>query len=174
MKNSQYVKSLAISGMFAALIYVATMISIPIGNGYIHIGDSINYLASSLLPFPLGAFAGAIGGALSDLTLGYVAYILPTFIIKFVNSLMIYLFVKHSTDRIFGVRAVIATIFSGIVTVVGYYFTAVILYGGFKAQLATIPGNILQAVGSAVVFLILAKVFDSAKLTVFFKKHSRL
>ncbi len=152
------------TGLFAALICVLTMLHINTTNGgYIHIGDSLLYLSSMLLPFPCGMIAGGIGGGLSDLLSGSPAYIIPTFVIKVLNSLVIYIIAKNS-QKIINVRSVIAAILSGLITVFGYYFTAVILWGGFKAQLATIPGNIFQAVGSAVIFIVLGIAFDSAKL----------
>ena len=151
------------TGLFAALVSVLTMLHISIGNGYIHIGDSLIYLSSMLLPFPCGMIAGGVGGGLSDLFSGYPAYILPTFIIKALNSLVLYIIAKKD-EKIVNLRSVIAVIISGVITVFGYYLVAVILYGGFKAQLATIPGNIFQAVGSAVIFIILGLAFDSAKL----------
>lgn len=164
MASRLSIRKLAVSGMFCGLIFIMTMVSIPVGNGYIHVGDSINYLGSCLLPFPFGAFAGAIGGALSDLTLGYVAYILPTFIVKLCNSLVIYLIASHS-DKIFTARSVIASILSGVVTIGGYYLVAIALYGGIEAQLATIPANIVQAAASAVIFLAVGKMLDTAGLT---------
>ena len=41
----------------------------------------------------------------------------------------------------------------GIVSVTGYWVTAVILYGGWAAQfIGTVPGNCVQAIGSGVVY----------------------
>lgn len=151
------------TGLFAALVCVLTMLHIPIGNGYIHVGDSLIYLSSMLLPFPCGLISGGIGGGLSDLFSGYAIYFLPTLIVKSINSLVVYLIVKRD-GKIINVRSVSAVIISGIVTVLGYYLVAVILYGGFGAQLGTIPGNIIQAIGSAVIFIILGLAFDAAKL----------
>lgn len=151
------------TGLFAALVCVLTMLHIPVGNGYIHIGDSLIYLSSMLLPFPCGLISGGIGGGLSDLFSGYPAYVLPTFIIKALNSLVIYLIAKRN-EKIVNICSVIAVIISGLITVFGYYLTAVILYGSYKAQIATIPGNIIQAIGSAVIFILLGLAFDSANL----------
>lgn len=163
-KNSNLkLRIIVFTGLFAALVCVLTMIHLPIGNGYIHVGDSLIYLSSMLLPFPCGLITGGIGGGLSDLFSGYPAYILPTFTIKVLNSLVIYIVAKRG-EKLVNFRSVIAVIISGIITVFGYYLVAVILYGGFKAQIATIPGNVVQAVGSAVIFIILGLAFDTAKL----------
>lgn len=163
-KNSNLkLRIIVFTGLFAALVCVLTMLHIPVGNGYIHVGDSLIYLSSMLLPFPCGLIAGGIGGGLSDLFSGYPVYFLPTLIVKAINSLVIYLVAKRD-GKIINIRSILAVIISGIVTVFGYYLVAVILYGGFKAQLATIPGNIIQAVGSAVIFIVLGLAFDAAKL----------
>lgn len=164
-KNSNLkLRIIVFTGLFAALICVLTMLHIPTNNGgYIHVGDSLIYLSSMLLPFPCGLIAGGIGGGLSDLFSGSPVYFLPTLIVKAINSLVIYIAAKRD-GKIINVRSVLAVIISGIVTVFGYYLVAVILYGGFKAQLATIPGNIIQAVGSAVIFIVLGLAFDAAKL----------
>lgn len=164
-KNSNLkLRIIVFTGLFAALVCVLTMLHIPTNNGgYIHVGDSLIYLSSMLLPFPCGLIAGGIGGGLSDLFSGSPVYFLPTLIVKAINSLVIYIVAKRD-GKIINVRSVLAVIISGIVTVFGYYLVAVILYGGFKAQLATIPGNIIQAVGSAVIFIVLGLAFDAAKL----------
>ncbi len=164
-KNSNLkLRTIVFTGLFAALVCVLTMLHIPTNNGgYIHVGDSLIYLSSMLLPFPCGMIAGGIGGGLSDLLSGSPEYVIPTFVIKVLNSLVIYIIAKRS-QKIINVRSVIAAVLSGLITIFGYYFTAVILWGGFKAQLATIPGNIFQAVGSAVIFIVLGLAFDSAKI----------
>ena len=163
-KNSDLkLRIIVFTGLFAALVCVLTMLHIPVGNGYIHVGDSLIYLSSMLLPFPCGLIAGGIGGGLSDLFSGYPVYFLPTLIIKSINSLIVYIVAKRD-GKIINVRSVLAVILSGAVTVLGYYLVAVILYGGFGSQLATIPGNIIEAVGSALIFIILGLAFDTAKL----------
>ena len=62
------VKLIAITAMCAALITVTTaFIKIPSPLGYSHAGDSMIYLAASILPGPFGIIASSIGGALSAL-----------------------------------------------------------------------------------------------------------
>ena len=71
--DSKYnVKLIAITAMCAALITVTTaFIKIPSPLGYSHAGDSMIYLAASILPGPFGIIASSIGGALADLISGY-------------------------------------------------------------------------------------------------------
>ena len=160
--NSKKTLRIVFTGLFAALVCVAILIfHIPVGNGIVHLGDAFIYLGAIILPFPFGIFAGAIGGSLSDLLDGYAIYAFPTLIVKSLNALCFYIPMK-SHSKIISIRTIIAAVVSSIITVVGYYFVAVILYGGFKTQLAVIPGNIIQAGGSLVVFLILGLALDKA------------
>ena len=81
------VKLIAITAMCAALITVTTaFIKIPSPLGYSHAGDSMIYLAASILPGPFGIIASSIGGALADLISGYPHWAIPTAIIKAVNA----------------------------------------------------------------------------------------
>ena len=78
----------ALTAMFAALIIVTTAyLKIPAPLGYVHIGDSMVYLAASILPGPFGFIAAALGGALADLLAGYPQWAFPTAIIKALNVL---------------------------------------------------------------------------------------
>ena len=70
--TSATTKTIAMSAMFAALVTVTTAfikIPTPVG-GYVHPGDSMVYLAASVLPGPFGLIAAAVGGALADLISG--------------------------------------------------------------------------------------------------------
>ena len=76
--------TLALSGMMAALVFVATYffkLPVSITQGYIHLGDGFILLGASLLGWA-SVPAAAIGSALADLLGGYTLYILPTFVIR--------------------------------------------------------------------------------------------
>lgn len=62
--NSKKLGKLVFTGLFAAMICVTTafILHIPAANGYIHIGDSIIYIAACILPLPYGVAAAGIGG----------------------------------------------------------------------------------------------------------------
>lgn len=81
------VKLIAITAMCAALVTVTTaFIKIPSPLGYSHAGDSMIYLAASILPGHFGIIASSIGGALADLISGYPHWAIPTAIIKALNA----------------------------------------------------------------------------------------
>ena len=76
-------RDIAIEGMLIALVFLGTFyFKIPTAFGYTHLGDCMIILATCLLGTKRGVIAGALGAGLSDLIGGYVAWVIPTMIIK--------------------------------------------------------------------------------------------
>lgn len=168
-------KKITLAAMFAALTIVATvLVKVPIGTngGYIHLGDSIIYLGACFLG-PYGIIAAAIGGALADILAGAAAWALPSAIIKalisvpFIVATHFYIKKKDSL-KIVNLFTVLMTLVSGAVTVLGYYLAEGIMYT-FPAALASVPFNAIQAVGSAVVFILLGCALDAMKIQKYLK-----
>lgn len=68
-----------------ALIFVLTFaikVPVPFTRGYIHLGDSMIFIAAILFGWRVGALAGGLGSALADVVGGYAFWAIPTFIIK--------------------------------------------------------------------------------------------
>ncbi|MBP0966456.1 MAG: ECF transporter S component [Oscillospiraceae bacterium] len=151
-KEHEKLRYLVRAGMFAALTALLTAaLHIPVGSGYIHCGDAVIYLAAVSLPAPYAIGASAIGGMFADVLSGYPAYALPTFLIK---GLLALAFAKCSGSS--GGRQFLAAAVCGIISVIGYWVTAVILYGGWAAQFAaTVPGNLIQAAASGIVYAVI-------------------
>jgi uncharacterized membrane protein len=84
-----------------------------------------------MLPLPYAAGAAAVGGALADVLSGYAVYALPTFIIK---AMLAAVFSAVGGTQMLEKRRILAMILCGLVSVTGYWLTAVILYGGWAAQ----------------------------------------
>ena len=67
MRNNN-VKYLTLTAVYAAVIYIFTAyLHIPHWTGYVHVGDGVLYLASSMLPPWYAAAAGAIGAGAADI-----------------------------------------------------------------------------------------------------------
>lgn len=158
-KENEKLLYLVYAGLFAALTTLLTAtLHIPVGNGYIHCGDAVIFLAAALLPMPYAIGASAIGGMMADLLSGYAVYALPTFIIK---GLLALCFAKLGGEGLLGKKRILGLIVCAVVSVVGYWLTAVVLYGGFRAQLiGTVPGNLVQAGGSSVLYLAVAAALE--------------
>ena len=131
-------KHLVLAALFAALTFVLTayFFHVPVGvnGGYIHFGDSMIYLAASVLPLPYAMAAGAIGAGLSDLISGGAMWVLPTVIIK------------------------------ALICLVGYYLAESIITGSFWVGLPSAPLTLIQSAGSSALYILLALAFDKAQL----------
>lgn len=158
------VKRICITGLMAALIAVATaFIKMPTGinSGYLHFGDSMIYLAGCLLG-PWASLAAAIGGAIADVLAGAPQWAIPTAIIKAINAVP-FIIVARNSKKIITKWSVLMTVVSGLWTIGGYLVAEGILYS-FPTALTSVPFSAVQAVGSAVVFVIVGLVLDKIKI----------
>ena len=143
-------KKLTMSALFAALTCVATFISIPSINGYIHIGDALVIITGILLGPVHGGLAAGIGSALTDLIKGYAVYVPATFIIKGLIAIVCYFIYHKATSKIKNIyiKTIIAGIFGACIMVVGYFGYEFVLYG--KGAIAGIFGNMIQGISGIV------------------------
>lgn len=84
MRNSK-VEKLVMTALMTALVTVITIIipiPVPFTNGYIHLGDSMIFLAVIILGWKGGAIAAAVGSTFADLLLGFVYWAPWTFVVK--------------------------------------------------------------------------------------------
>ncbi len=72
---------------------------------------------------------------------------------------------KH---RIVNLRTVLMTIVSGLITAFGYLLAEEIMYS-FQTAWTSLPISLIQATGSAVIFLIIGSALDAAKIQRFIK-----
>lgn len=162
MKNTT--KNLVLAALFAALTFVLTayFFHVPVGvnGGYIHFGDSMIYLAASMLPLPYAMAAGAIGAGLSDLMSGGVMWVVPTVIIK---ALMAAMF-SAKQDKVLGKRNALALIPAALICLVGYYLAESIIMSNFLVGLPSAPLTLIQSAGSSALYVLLALAFDKANL----------
>ena len=154
---------LAICGMMAALIFVATyFIKLPMSmtNGYVHLGDGFILLAASMLGWA-AVPAAAVGSMLADLMGGYAVYLLPTFLIKGAVAAVAVLAVraKLSWLRVLGLIAAEA------VMVGGYFVTEWLILGyGLAAAGAGLLGNAVQGASGVVIALLLIPLMKRVRL----------
>lgn len=168
MKNNRLYK-ICLTGLFAAMIAVLTaFVKIPVGmnSGYIHVGDSLIYIAGCILG-PLGMVASSVGGALADIMAGSAVWAFPTAIIKIFNCIPFIIATriykkKTSKFKVVNGYTLIMTVVSGLVTAGGYFLAEGIMYT-FPTAFTGLPFSFVQAAGSGVVFVLIGKAFDSAK-----------
>lgn len=154
---------LALCGMMAALIFVATyFVKLPMAmtNGYVHLGDGFILLAASLLGWA-AVPAAALGSLLADLMGGYVMYLLPTFIIKGAVAALAVLALRarHEWLRVLGL------IVAEAVMVGGYFLVEWLILGyGLAAASASLLGNAMQGLSGVVVGLLLIPLVRRVKV----------
>lgn len=178
-RQTEILRNIVLASVFAALTTILTFyIKIPSHNGYVHIGDAVIYLAATLIPTPLAMVSSALGGMLADTLGGYTLYIIPTMIIK---ALLVIPF-NSKTNKLLSKRNIAALFIASAITVVGYYISEVVLLSisstgsadmffdhlfspvPWSAALYTIPGNIAQAISSALVFILTAIALDKINI----------
>ena len=150
VKHDQNVKNLTTTALMAAVIFVVTfLIRIPMpiaSGGYLNIGDAPVYIAASLLGGPGGMIAAAVGSALSDLSAGYVVYIIPTAIIKGLMGLVC----GKLMEKAGFARFVIAALIGGAIMVGGYAAFETVLFNVNQALVSALFNVIQWGCGVAV------------------------
>lgn len=167
MKNHKQILQNTLSGIFAALIYIATTLlrlPVPITQGYIHLGDALILLCVSLLGW-MGIPAAAIGSMLADLLSGYTMYCLPTFIIKGLMALVAALLARENAPFW---RVLIAYIAAELVMVAGYFLTEWLILGyGLAAAAGALIPNLIQGLSGVVIASLLLTPFRAIYRRVF-------
>lgn len=146
------VKEIAVSGLFTAMVFIATMfinirLPISVNGGLIHFGNVILFTVAIVFGKRKGAVAGAFGMGLFDIVSGWAAWAPFTFIIR---GVMGYLAGSIANSRGKDGRSfvfnLLAIVLSGIWMLAGYYAAEVILYGNWLTPVTSIPGNVAQLV----------------------------
>ena len=156
--NTRDITKIAI---MAALVFVATyLIKIPSLNGYVHLGDSMIFIAVLLLGSKKGALAGGLGAALCDLLSGYMQYIIPTFFIKLIMALIMGVIAEKLITKT-KFSWIIGAIIGGAFQIFGYALVETILYG-FAGAIASVPGNIIQSVSGVIIATVLVIILEKS------------
>lgn len=160
MKDRQKLHQLILAALFAAAIVVMTayLLHIPIPTGgYIHLGDTLIYLAACLLHAPYAMGAAAVGGGLADLLTAPI-WVLPTVLIK----AMITLLFTSKGEKILIPRNIAALFMAAILSPAAYGLAACVLLGNVNAFVPQFLGTLIQGVGSGILFMVLALALDRA------------
>lgn len=179
------VKNIVLTAMFIALIFIAiTFFRIPNGfGGIIHVGDGIIFLAATLLPMPYAMLAASLGAGLMNFTAGLFMFLPFTLVIK----PLLAIFFTNRGKSILNIRNTTAPFSAGILNTVLYFFANAIIFDGLTLRaliqgetsfinwvvaIQAIPGLLIQAGGSVIVFFILAKAMDVLGLKERFGLHN--
>lgn len=161
-KQQSKTQLLTTSALFAALVCITTayIFHIPFGanGGYIHLGDTLIYLAASLLPTPYAVLAAGIGGAMADLLTAPV-WAPATFIIKMLIALPF----TNKGSKIICARNIVAIFVASIITCTGYAIAEMIIYGSEAMLFVSLVANLTQAFGSAIVYFFIGITLDNMR-----------
>lgn len=159
IKTADTVKRITATAVMAALttLMTAYIFHIPVGvnGGYVHLGDTMIYLAAAFLPLPYACVAGAIGGGLADLLTAPV-WAPATIIIK----MLICLPFSSKGTKLVTKRNVVALFLAFAISATGYYIAEGIMFGFTASFFTSVSGSIVQSGGSAIMFVIIGTALD--------------
>ena len=164
-KIMKHTKKLVISALFAALALVATLFfAFPLPTGYANLGDCFAFLAGFTLGGAWGCAAAGVGIALADLLGGYGVYAVATFVIKAFIALCGALAARYAKEgRLKIVIIALLSLLGEVMMVLGYFFFESVFLGVGAAAVASVVGNLTQAVVGVVTSTILSAVFMKNK-----------
>ena len=161
-KTSLNVSNTVLTALFMGLIVAMTLIiriPVPATHGYIHLGDSMIFLAVLALGKKNGALAAGIGSALADVIGGYAIYAPITLVVKALMAYIVGVFIERAVKngRFAGsggkAITIIGMALGGVLMVAGYYIAEVFMYGNWLVPLSGVGMNCIQfAVGGAIAF----------------------
>ena len=168
MSRNNSLQHLVLVALFIALVALATMvINVPMiaTQGFINVGDAVIFLSAVLMGPRVGLAAGGLGSALADLLLGYAHWAPWTLVIKAVEGLIAALLghAIYKKEQKVSRRVVGGLILASLWMVLGYYLAGGVMVG-FKTALASVPGNLVQGLGSVVLALPLLHAFRRFKM----------
>lgn len=156
------------TGLMMALIMVATMmirIHIPFTQGYVHLGDTMIFIAVLVLGKKYGAVAAGVGSAFADIFSGYSYYAPWTLVIKALMAFVVGLALEYmekkgqiKDGKNISLLELLAMTFGGIEMTIGYYLAASLMRGDWYTPLLSIPGNIGQFVVGMILATTLAAI----------------
>ena len=164
---TQNVRRITIAALGAALVCICTSVfKLPIPLGYAHLGNCMILLFGVFFDPWIGAFAGGVGSAISDL-LGYPEWAIPTLIIKSIMGLVVALIAKKKgeTAKVRSVRTLLAVIAGIVVMIVGYFIGGSILYGSVITGATQIPGLTAEGIVGIILFYVIAAALEAAGVT---------
>ena len=155
-------KKIVLSGLFAAIICVATLLSVPLPTGgFANFGDCFVILSGIILGPVYSFFAAGIGSAFADLFLGWANYAPVTFLIKGLMATVAY-YIAGRKEESGIIRCSVASVACESIMICGYLCFELILYGA--GAVANLVGNGFQGVVGAVSAVSFSAVLNKSGL----------
>lgn len=141
------VRDMAIIGMLAALLIIATMIKIPYGSGaMVHLGSAAIFTSGILFGGVYAGYAGAIGSAFFDILMGFSPYTLWSFVIKGIAG-----YIAGSVAHSGGAkgksipRNILACVAAAAWTLAGYLVAWTFVIGRWEVAVGNAPSSLMTS-----------------------------
>lgn len=170
------VRFVAYTGLMTAIVYVCTLIGVTAGAYNFNIGDGAILIAAALFNPLTAMIAGGLGAFLADLTT-YPATMVYTLIIKAIEGLLAGILFKviyakygsfqSPTNKQKVLKIVFASLNCLLCTMLmagGYFLCKWLFYGTLESALVSLPKNILQAVISTLIAMLVLYVGKLEKI----------
>lgn len=170
------VRFVAYTGLMTAIVYVCTLIGVTAGAYNFNIGDGAILIAAALFNPLTAMIAGGLGAFLADLTT-YPATMVYTLIIKAIEGLLAgilfkviyekYGSIQSPTNKQKALKIVFASLNCLLCTMLmagGYFLCKWLFYGTLESALISLPKNILQAVVSTLIAMLVLYVGKLEKI----------
>lgn len=160
--------NMVLMGLMTCLVIVSTMfikIPIPMTQGYVHLGDSMVFLAVLILGKKNGSIAAGVGSAMGDILGGYAFWAPWTLVIKFIMAWILGMFVERFDQK----GEIIGMAVAGAEMTAGYYVASSVMYGSWIVTLADIPWNVGQFAVGMVIAGTLYKALEKTPAKKYFK-----
>ena len=150
-------KQVVLAGLFTAIVFVCTyaiQITLPgiATGGLIHLGNVALFTIAVVFGKKYGAISGALGMALFDILSPWAIWAPGTFIIRGIMGYAVGSISnggKSESKSFF--RLLIALVLPSVWMILGYLGYNLLLYRDLPAAIASIPGDITQAVAGIVI-----------------------
>lgn len=165
--SREKIRKLAFTALFAALVFVTTLLSIPtplVGN--VNLGDSMVLLAAWVLGGGWAMAAAGLGAALCDMVSGYILYAPATLIIKAGMAALVVLLKKcfEKTPLPRKVGMIFSFLCAELLMIAGYFaYEALFLKFGLAAA-ANIPFNAIQGACGILAAVLLETILDKTSV----------
>ena len=161
------IRKMTYTAMFTAVVFLLTtlvQIPMPLGGGYINLGEAGIYICAAMCGPVSGAFAGGVGSALADISTGYAFWALPTFIIKCAEGFIVGKFAQN-TSKYICAKTNIGMLIAGIVMILAYFGSRFIVVAGNTVQASVVAAgmNVFQIAAGIICANIVLAAFDKAK-----------
>ena len=149
-------RELVFTALMTALVFAATYLPhIPIPLGYAHLGDAVIFLLALFAPRRAALLAACIGSALADLLGGFVLWVLPTLIIKFVMAALVYRIGRMGSGTAGRTRIIAALLLASLWMAAAYTLAGAVLYDSVAAALASSPGLLAEGLANSLIAFLL-------------------